>query len=647
MIVVTAGHIDHGKTSLIASLTGVDTDRLPQEKARGMSLDLGYAYHDFGSGGLVGFVDVPGHVKYLRNMLAGMALVDMALLVVACDDGLMPQTIEHLEILQLLQVPRVIVVLTKVDRVDEAVATAAETNVRAELNRRGWRNSAAVRVSNVTGEGVAALRDLLVQAGREVRARSLEGHARLAVDRSFSVKGIGTVVTGAMLDGALRPGAMVRVVPQGIDCRLKAIHCNGRPVDRAVAGQRFALQLAGVVLRQVERGSWIVEPPLGPLLGFLYVRLRWLHLPRAGLKRGAEVRLHHGTAETTARIRWQGPAQPAIGDEGFATLELARPVPAIHADRFILRDGAGSMTLAGGTVLDGAERLERRLSQQRLRQLDAWSASSRGACVKALLACSEWVDRSHLRRMFNLTDGASRNLLALAQVEYLDRAERFCTTRTKKNALTSRLLATLRRHHAQAPKEPGLRPSELRRQAVPMLPDETVEGLLHEMQLKGLVRDSAGQVCLPTHKPLRGKRDEGQWGRLLQALEQSVWPVRLADLAARSRLDPRTVQALMEGQAQPACIVATPRGGALHRRDMLRCVGMASEVADLHPQRRLEVGAFRDRLGTNRQRAVEILETLDAQGYTARLGEARVVLSPADNPQSRRRRDAKTESALA
>ena len=332
MIVATAGHVDHGKTSLVRALTGVDTDRLPEEKKRGMTIDLGFAY-----AGPLGFVDVPGHERFVHNMLAGVGGVDLALLVVAADDGPMPQTREHLAILELLGVRRGAVALTKIDRVSPERAAEVATEIEALLAPTGLSGSAVLRTSTVSGEGLGELKARLVAAAKATLPRATEGNFRLSVDRCFTVAGAGLVVTGTALAGEIAVGDEVRALLAGATARVRSIHAQNAPASRGRAGERLALNLAGLEARaRVERGDWIVAGEVPPPARRIDARLRVVE--GKPLAHWTPVHAHLGAADVTGRIAVLQKDSVAPGETALIQLVLDRPIGALFGDRFIVRD---------------------------------------------------------------------------------------------------------------------------------------------------------------------------------------------------------------------------------------------------------------------------------------------------------------------
>jgi selenocysteine-specific elongation factor len=345
----TAGHIDHGKTALVAALTGVDTDRLPQEKSRGISIELGYAPLELPSGRRLSVVDVPGHERFVRTMVAGATGIDLFLLVVACDDGVMPQTREHLAILHLLGLDRGVVALTKRDLVDDETAELVRLEV-AEL----LPVVPMVEVSSTTRQGLDELRAELDRLADGAKTRGGEGPVRLPVDRSFTLRGIGTVVTGTLWSGTVHPGDQLAIEPGGREVRVRSVQVHDQPVEAAGAGQRVALALVGVERAKVGRGDVLLTA--GTLTPSHRLECRFTVLPEAtgGLRHGAVVTVHHATAELPARVAVRGADAVAAGAEGVVQLRLERPAVAAVGDRVVIRSTAPRTTVAGGTVLDPA-----------------------------------------------------------------------------------------------------------------------------------------------------------------------------------------------------------------------------------------------------------------------------------------------------
>ena len=373
MIIGTAGHIDHGKTSLVGALTGVDTDRLKEEKARGISIDLGFAYRTLANGARIGFIDVPGHERFIHTMLAGAGGIDYALLVVAADDGVMPQTREHLAILDLLNVSRGIVALTKSDLVPDERLMAAEIEVEGILVGTVLERAEILAVSSTTGEGIAELEARLSAAALEAGRRSAAGRFRLAVDRSFTIQGAGTVVTGTVLSGEVGVGDTVTVSPRGLMARVRSIHAQNEKAQRSRAGDRCALNLAGEGIGRdaIVRGDMVVDPTLHAPTARIDAELSVLASETKAIGQWVPVHLHHASCEAPARIVLLQDEPVAPDSRGFAQLVLDRPICAAVGDRFVVRDTSAGRTIGGGRFIDLRAPARRRRLPERRAQLEA------------------------------------------------------------------------------------------------------------------------------------------------------------------------------------------------------------------------------------------------------------------------------------
>lgn len=443
MIVATAGHIDHGKTLLVRTLTGVDTDRLPEEKARGISIDLGFAYWPLPSGAVVGFVDVPGHERFIRNMLAGVCGIDFALLVVAADDGVMPQTVEHLHILDLLNIQRGIAAVTKVDRVAPERVAQVIADVEALLAGTRLDTAPVIPVSAVNGTGLDDLRHALVAAADAQSARSAEGqYFRLAIDRAFTVAGSGTVVTGTVFNGTAAPGDRLVVSPKGTPVRVRGIQMRGAAAERAQAGQRCALNLTGADLEAVARGDWVLHEAIHAPTQRFDARITVLAAEAQALDHWTPLHVHLATADVTARILIPRGGTIVPGATGIAQLLLDKPVGALHGDRFILRDQSARRTLGGGVIIDPLVRAGRRTAAARNAELAALDAGPAETVLAELLKSQEQgVELARFQRAFNLKPERAAQLYADAGIVALGKEARIGVAAKLRDELRARILA--------------------------------------------------------------------------------------------------------------------------------------------------------------------------------------------------------------
>lgn len=593
MIVATAGHVDHGKTSLVRALTGVDTDRLPEERRRGMSIDLGFAYLPRAGGEPLAFVDVPGHERYVRNMAAGVTGIDLALLVVAADDGPMPQTREHLAILEHLGAPRLLAVLTKVDRVAPERAALAMEEVRNLLDEGRFRGAEILRVSCATGEGMNALREQLEMLAANIPPRTSTQRFRMHVDRAFVIEGVGLVATGTVASGAIAAGDEVQVLPAGRKARVRSLRANNAEASRATAGQRCALALHGVARAEVARGDVIADAAPAPVSKHMDIEVAWLGKP---LARPGTVGVHLGTAMLQARLSPFG---------RFARLVFPHEVSAWHGDRLLLRDTGTQRLIGAGVVADPLPPARGAARRERIAGLDA------AEVLDALLA-DGMVDMEWYAKSFHLApcDAAGLMTFDVRGVRHAMRRERW-------DAQCSALERSIADWHAAHPEAIGPRPAEVGAPLVAVI-DHLVEA--------GRLAREGPSLRLPEHRPVLSAEDEGLWQRFAPLLEgDGAKPPRVHELAAQLDMEPKAITEFLQRAA---------RAGRVHRvapnRFFLpgaveRLVALAVSLDEESEHRGFGAATYRDRCGLGRNLSIEVLEFLDEAGYTRRAGNVRRV----------------------
>lgn len=645
MIVGTAGHIDHGKTTLVRALTGVDTDRLPEEKKRGISIELGYAFLDVpeepgprdafgvvppgGSVGLgaarrpterIGFVDVPGHERLVHTMLAGATGIDFALLLVAADDGVMPQTREHLAVLSLLGLTRGAVVVTKADRADAARVQAVKDEAAALLHGTPLAGVPVLSVSAHSGDGLEALRALLFDAARTLPPRAgADAAFRLAIDRAFTLDGVGTVVTGTVHAGCVAVGDTLRLVPGEREARVRSLHAQNQPVASAVAGQRCAVALVGMAKEEIHRGQWLAAPAAAVASDRLDARLTLWHAEGRPLRTGAPVQVHLGAAGVPGTVAVLDGDVLEPGASARVQLVLREPIGAWHGERVVLRDVSATRTLAGGTVLDPHAPKRYRRTAQRLAELDALSLPSAEARLEALLLHSpQGVD---LRR-FAAAQGRSVATLPAGGLRHADAHGDWALGAAQAAAARSIVLAALAAFHERQPDEIGPYAARLRRLALPRLPEPLWRALLDALRGDGALALRGAFVHLPEHGvrlsaseeriaqkvavPLAQAGFEGAWARDLArdgGESEALMRTTLARLAQRGELH-QVVKDLYYPQATMARLAAIARRCAAEQG--------AGEVT---------AAKFRDATGLGRKRAIQILEYFDRVGLLRRVGD--------------------------
>ena len=594
MIVATAGHVDHGKTSLVRALTGVDTDRLPEEKRRGMTIDLGFAYN-----GALGFVDVPGHERFVHNMLAGVGGVDLALLVVAADDGVMPQTREHLAILDLLAIPRGVVALTKIDRVESARIAQVANEIADLLSGTGLAGAPVFPLSSTTGAGIEALRVRLHEIARQAGERKARGNFRLSVDRCFTLQGAGLIVTGTALSGEVQTGDEVRALLAGTGARVRSIHAQNAAASSGHAGQRLALNLAGLDGKaRIARGDWIVAGNVPPAVARFDARLKWIGetSPRQNLP----IHLHIGAADVLGRLA-------LLDERGLAQLVLERPVGAVRGDRFIVRDQSSRRTLGGGTVIDVFPPPRGRARPERLAWLAAMEIGDDEASLKALLDISpNGVDLPRF--------AANRNLPPATGARFSEAHWR---------SLREKALASLAAWHRDSPERGGLPVDRLLKGA--RVAREVLARLVEELVREGAVAHDATGVRLGSHAVRIGAADEAIWKKVRPALKKNALrPPSLAELAASLKEDAKRLEAALARLERHGLVVRVAKNRFFLPDAVGELKSIAAELA--RKEGRILAAAYRDRSGIGRNVAIEVLEYFDRIKFTRRAGDAHVVI---------------------
>ena len=619
MIVGTAGHIDHGKTTLVRALTGVDTDRLKEEKARGISIELGYAYQPTDGGGVLGFVDVPGHERFIHTMLAGAAGIDFALLVVAADDGVMPQTREHLAILDLLGITRGAVALAKADRVDAARIEAVERDLHQLTADTALAGSPVFPVSAVSGQGIDALRDHLHAEAQAMQRADEAGGFRLAVDRSFTLKGTGTVVTGTVFAGRVAVGDELVVTPSGKPVRLRGLHVMKQPAQEGRAGQRCALNLGGIAKDEIARGDWIVSPPLHAPTARFDVRLNLSPAAPAPLVHWAPVHLHLGAAHVMARVALLQGEKLAPGESMLAQLVADHPLGALNGDRFILRDAEARHTLGGGTVLDPDAPARKRKTPLRLAELAALEIADPAGRLARLLDLGG-VNLNKCAVHWNRADLAEH--LPTDAVRVAAGREDWAFSGAHWASLEEKFVADLAGFHERFPDELGPEAARARRMFFPKLAAPVFSALVDALLGgDGRLQRSGAWLHLPTHSVELSREDEALWQRILPWLAESpLDPPWMRDLAKRTGRDEAAMRRLLQKLA---------RQGRLYQvvRDLFylpeAVAQLAAIVQDLeHASGETRAAEFRDKSGLGRKRAIQVLEFFDRVGYTRRVREA-------------------------
>lgn len=610
----TAGHVDHGKSTLVKALTGIDPDRLPVEKEREMTVDLGFAWLTLPSGRQVSIVDVPGHERFIKNMLAGVGGIDLAMLVVAADEGVMPQTVEHLEILDLLQVRRGLVVITKVDLVDREWLELVEADISAHVQGTVFAGAPRVAVSAVTGRGLEALKETLDRLLAETPPRPDLGRPRLPVDRVFSVAGFGTVVTGTLTDGSLRVGQEVEILPQGLKSRIRGLQSHRQRVEAVGPGRRVAVNLAGVDTSDLSRGDVVTTPGWLRPTDVVDVQLRAVrHLERP-ITHNLVVSLHTGAAEVEGRLRLLDRDELGPGETGWAQVKLSARIAAVPGDHFIIR--SPNETLGGGRIVDTAPRRHRRFHAPTLAALAARAGDSPMARVRQLVAELEPVPAAGLAQRSGLTPQqvkvALAELVASGEVVLLGGSQ-VALTASGLQRLAARCLELVSAYHAQFPFRSGIPREELKSRL--KLADEVFEGLVSRLIEQGQLRDRGLALARADFEIRLSAEQQARVDRFLAELAENPFAPQPTEMP-----DPELLGLLVE-QGKVVKLAENVVLTAEAYRQMTEAV-----VDYLIKHGRVTVAQVRDLFGTSRKYALALLEHLDDRRVTRRVGDERVLV---------------------
>ncbi len=623
MIIGTAGHIDHGKTSLVRRLTGVETDRLKEEQERGITIALGFAYWPQPDGSVLGFIDVPGHEKLVHTMLAGASGIDMLLLVVAADDGVMPQTREHVDIARLLGIRQAVVALTKTDLVDAPRLAEARAGIEELMAGTAFSEAPVVPVSTVTGDGIDKLAAILRSQALLGPARRGDGGFRLAVDRCFTLSGAGTVVTGTVLSGRVTIGDSVVVSPRGLAARVRSIHAQNRPAASGFTGDRCALNIAGpgIAKDAIARGDMIVAPSLHAPAQRIDAELTVLASERRPPAMWQPVRLHHGAAEVGARIVLLDD-EIVPGGTGLVQLVLDVPLAAAALDRFVLRDTSASRTIGGGRLLDLRAPERRRRSPERRAQLVALSRSDDAEALSGLLETPP----HHVELDGFVRDRAlgPEGAAALAERLTLTRIGAAVMRADAWERFSERLVERLKAYHAENPDQQGMGMERLRLSLEPRLPASLFRAALMRLASAGELVVLGSWIRRPDHEVRLTPEDEALWERVwpLLARSERFRPPRVRDIGQMLGRREEDVRRLFRLVGRRGDVHEVALDHFFLRDTVSEMVGIAAGLAAANASG-FNAAQFRDRLDNGRKVAIQILEFFDRHGVTIRRGDLR------------------------
>jgi selenocysteine-specific elongation factor len=639
IIVGTAGHIDHGKTSLVRALTGVDADRLPEEKRRGITIDLGFAELDLGDV-RIGFVDVPGHEKFVKNMLAGASGIDLLALVIAADEGVMPQTREHFDICRLLETKTGLIVLTKTDMVDAELLEIVRLDARELVENSFLENAPVVAVSSKTSAGIEELKEAFKNLAARIPDRKNEAVARLPIDRSFTVKGFGAVVTGTLVSGEINEGDELEILPLKRKARVRGLQTHGKSVKTARAGQRAAVNLGGIEHAEIERGMVLCEKDALQPTQIFDAEIEVLKDAKRALKSRQRVRAHLGTIEALARIQVLNEAgEIAPGAKDFVQLRLETPVATIPGERFILRRYSPQVTIAGGRVLDAQAVKHRRKDTDAARRvlqnlIEAENAGDKARQLKIYLETN--AERGAGYADLQAWTGWRESVLRQALTENTEKksvieANGFYLARTPFENLKAKTLAEIEAHHRREPLAKGIGRETLREKIFARLPAEIFKTILAALEKdaritteKDSVRAAAHNLELSGEEKILREKLEKIYARA--KLEVPTLDAALDEATRGTKLDRQQARKVFQLFLNASEIVKVTEDFYFRRDALDELIGKLKDYAARTSDRLIDVPKFKEIAGISRKYAIPLLEYFDREKRTRRAGDKRLIL---------------------
>ena len=628
IILGTAGHIDHGKTSLVKAMTGIDTDRLKEEKERGITIELGFAHLELPSGQAVGIVDVPGHEKFVKHMVAGATGVDLVALVIAADEGVMPQTREHLEICQLLKVKKGLVVLTKIDMVDEEWLALVKEDVSAFLSGTFLEGASIVPVSALTGQGIQELVGVLDTLVKEIPERETSGFFRLPVDRVFTMKGFGTVVTGTTMSGQIRTADEVTIYPQGLEARVRGIQVHNREVHEVSAGLRTAINLQGVEKEQIERGHVVATKDSLRATRRVDVVLDHLKSAPRKIKNRAKVRFHTGTSEIIATVVLLDRDELKPGDTCFAEIRLEEPVAVLARDRYVLRSYSPVRAIAGGEILNAAPQKKKRFSEAALKELKVLNSGNLSEITEQFVLAGRFdgVAQSELPFLTNASrkklDEILKALLSQKRIIQYDKEKGTLVHAEYLKKARDQVLSLLTQYHKDFPLKVGLLKEELRSRTAGSGDSKLFNFVITQMIQEGIVVQEKEVLRLKEHRVTLAQDQE----RIRQQIEEIYWkgalqPPYFKELIAKFPGSSGTD--VLQVMVKDGILIKVKEDLFFHREVIAELKERL--VAVLKEKGEIDTPQFKDMTGASRKYTIPLLEYFDITQLTMRIGDKRVL----------------------
>ncbi|AVX30887.1 selenocysteine-specific translation elongation factor SelB [Carboxydocella thermautotrophica] len=630
VIIGTAGHVDHGKTTLVKALTGHDTDRLKEEKVRGISIELGFAPFTLPSGQRIGLVDVPGHERFIKNMLAGVGGIDLVMLVIAADEGIMPQTREHLDIINLLQVKGGVVVITKADLVETEWLDLIREEVEGVLKDSVLAGAPVIAVSAMTGQGIPELIAVLEKLVSDIEERPATGQARLPIDRVFTITGFGTVVTGTLISGRLQMGQEVVLLPSGKQSRIRSLQVHGKRVEEARAGQRVAVNLHGLEINEVDKGEVLTVPGAFVPTYRLDVELEVLPTVEKALQHGQRLRFYLGTSEVFCRLRLLDREELEAGTRAPVQLVLEQPVVAAKRDRFIVRTYSPMHTVAGGQIIDANPPRHRRyqegLNEQLLQKLkgepDELLLNVMKSTSSALLTWEELIKKAQLSQ----EEGQAAQQVLLGRGDALEisvEKQKYGIARDIYLLWLDTVKQILQKYHQQYPLRRGFSKEELRGKLNLNLSNKEFTALLNMWQQDGELQILEQDVALKDFQPeAKGKLAEAVAQAETAFLKGKFQPPSWAEVAEKLPVSPQQQEEVLLFLQQQGRLIKISDDLYFHSRALKEAKDILLELLEKHQE--ITLAQFRDALNSSRKYMVPLMEYFDRQRVTRRIGDLRV-----------------------
>jgi selenocysteine-specific elongation factor len=633
MLIAVVGHVDHGKSTLVQALSGADTDRLPEEKRRGLTIEPGFSFLSDSATSdtenittTLGFIDLPGHQKFIRNMASGVGAVDVALLVVAADDGVMPQTREHVAILSLLGISNFVVAITRSDKAADRTMAEIQIDVSTLLQSHAIDPIAFIPVCAPLNQGTAQLTQILFDLAKRMPTPSIEGHFRLAIDRAFSIPGAGTIVTGSVASGSIAEGDSVTVLPGMSPVRVRGLRVNGEPATTAARGERTALNLANIDVKEVAKGFWITAPEQTVLSTCVDVQLHLLDAELRALRHWSPVHVHAGAAATTGHIALYGERSIEPGTSIWAQLVLRQPLHLLFEDRFVLRDQSASRTIGGGRVIDPYASRKKSFRKNRTPVINALSNPSHEVALIEAIKCSPaGVAARTFRHGRNLTQEKFVKLLVRCEtVSCVDRiGEDRLFGLQQIECAAQEIKRLVEQFHSGNPSVTGIGAAALLRASAlsQALYAEAINRLLRQNSLSR----TGGRIKMTDHIPKLNEDDEQFLCQLFKLVKPDLMqPPPLSELVIQLAIERPLLLEKLSQFAQHGYIVGVAKNRFIHPVALEQMVVITRELTKQNEPEGFDVQSFRDRANIGRNFSIDVLEYFDRVGLTRRINNRRI-----------------------